>query len=59
MKYEVFQTEDNSDDYIVEAIALPGEGEIFTTIFSGPDSRERAEEYAGWKEGQGAESKAA
>ena len=49
VKHEVFAAEDGSGDYIVEAIELPGEGEIFTAVFSGPDAQNRAEEYAAWQ----------
>ncbi len=49
MKHEVFEAEDGSGDYIAEAIALPGEGEIFTAVFSGPDAKNRAQEYAAWQ----------
>ena len=59
MKYGVFPVEDDSGDYVVEAIALPGEGEIFTAIFSGPESKERAEEYAAWKSQPVSQPKAA
>ncbi len=45
MEWHIFPHEDGSGDWTVEAINLPGEGEIFTTIFSGCDTEERAKEY--------------
>jgi hypothetical protein len=59
VKYKVFPAEDGSGDCIAEAINLPGEGEIFTVTFSGPDVKERAEEYATWKGKRDSSSKAA
>lgn len=51
MKYEVLQ--DNgfpaANEWRVEAIDRES-GDCFVTIFSGPDSEERAKEYAAWKE---------
>jgi len=39
-------------DWRVEAIDYENEGKVYVTIFSGPESRERAEEYATIKNGQ-------
>ena len=39
-----------SDGWVVEAIA--SEDEIFAACFTGPDSEERAREYARWKNDQ-------
>ncbi len=36
-------------EWRVEAIDFDNEGIIYVACFSGPDARERAEEYAVWK----------
>ena len=51
MKYEVVKSKYAQDTWVVEAINLPGEGEIFAACFDGPDAQQRAEEYAAWKNG--------
>ena len=40
-------------EWVVEAINNDrhGEGEIYAAAFSGPNSKERADEYADWKNG--------
>lgn len=50
MEFNVYPHEDNSGDWVVEAIDLNGDGEIRTAIFSGRGARESAEEYANWKQ---------
>lgn len=51
MKYEVVPTLGVPDqsEWRVEAIDYESEGECYVTIFSGPQSKERAEEYARFK----------
>lgn len=49
MDYEIIQSKDNSGEYIVEAIDFESDGEIYVTIFSGPDAKQRAEEYCAFK----------
>jgi hypothetical protein len=49
MKYEVKQSEQRSADYVAVAVNDTSRGEVFSALFSGPDARERAEEYAAWK----------
>jgi hypothetical protein len=49
MEWEVFPHEDNSGDWIVEAINFSGDGEIYTTIFCGISAEARAREYLAWK----------
>ncbi len=39
-------------DWRVEAIDHEHEGAVYVTIFSGPDAKERAKEYAGIKNAQ-------
>lgn len=47
MKYEVQESEQGRGAFAVTAIER--DGEILTALFSGPKARERAEEYAAWK----------
>ena len=49
MNYEVIESRDSLDEWRVEAI--DSEGRIFVAIFSGPAAKERANEYAAWKNG--------
>jgi hypothetical protein len=49
MTYEAVQDRTNSSEWRVEAIDYESEGEIFVALFSGPKAKERAEEYAVWK----------
>ena len=51
VEYKVIQSEDNPEEWIVEAIDFESEGEIYTAIFGGWDAEKRAEEYANWKNG--------
>jgi hypothetical protein len=46
MKYQIQESEGRGD-YLVSAI--DNEGEVCSALFSGPRARERAEEYAAWK----------
>jgi hypothetical protein len=50
MQWTIFPHEDGSSDWVVEAINIEGEGEIFTAIFSGSSAEQRAREYAAWKQ---------
>jgi hypothetical protein len=47
--YEVVSDSLNAGDFRVEAIDHENDGEVYVTIFSGPDAKSRAEEYARWK----------
>lgn len=51
MNYEVVKDRTMLDTWRVEAINEQGDGEVYVTIFSGPDAEERAHEYADWKNG--------
>lgn len=46
---EVVERKDSPGDWGVEAIDFDGDGECFMAIFSGPQARERAIDYASWK----------
>ena len=45
MKWEVAARENGSGDWVVEGINFSGDGEIYVTLFSGPDSEKRAKDY--------------
>jgi len=47
MRYEVQQSEESRDAYVVTAIE--SDGEIYSALFSGPKAKDRAEEYVSWK----------
>ena len=47
-----FEDRNNPGDWRVEAIDYENEGVIYVTIFSGPEAKERAKEYAGIKNAQ-------
>jgi hypothetical protein len=49
LNFEVVQSRNEQDEWRAEAI--DSEGMVFVTIFSGPNAKERAEEYATWKNG--------
>ena len=46
MNYEISERKDFPGNWGVEAINYDGDGEIYMAIFSGPEAKERAEEYA-------------
>jgi hypothetical protein len=50
MQYQVERSHEIQDEWCVEAINHEGDGEIYVAIFSGPDAKRRAEEYAAWKD---------
>ncbi|HEX2228399.1 MAG TPA: hypothetical protein VHM64_14775 [Candidatus Binatia bacterium] len=47
MKYEVQESEETRGAFVVTAIER--DGEVYSTLFSGARAKERAEEYAKWK----------
>ncbi len=49
LEYEVTPSPKQADEWRVEAINYDREGEVYVAIFSGPEAKERAEEYATWK----------
>ena len=51
MQYEIAACNASAYDWHVEAIDYADEGKVYVACFSGPDARERAEEYAAWKGG--------
>ncbi len=50
MTYEAFQDKMSPFDWRVEATNEEGDGEVYVAIFTGPNARSRAEEYAEWKD---------
>jgi hypothetical protein len=59
LEYEVGESVDHQGHYSAEAVNYAGDGEIYTTVFLGPRSRERAEEYARWQNSSTQKSSAA
>lgn len=53
VEYEVARSRYTPDSYVVEAIDYDSDGEIYAALFSGPGAKERAEEYARFKNSQG------
>ena len=51
LTYEVARSQDAiaDDEYRVEAIDHDADGAVYVAIFSGPQAKERAEEYARFK----------
>jgi hypothetical protein len=52
MEWMEFEDKNNPGDWRVEAIDYENEGVVYVTIFSGPEARERAREYAAIKNAQ-------
>lgn len=49
MEYEIGESVTHLGYYSAEAVNYDGDGEIYTTVFLGPRSKERAEEFAAWQ----------
>ena len=49
MQVEIVPCATGVDDWRVEAIDFDNEGIVYVACFSGPEAKERAEEYAAWK----------
>jgi hypothetical protein len=47
--YETIQDKANSEAWRVEAIGYENDGEVYSALFMGPKARERAEQYAAFK----------
>jgi hypothetical protein len=52
MKYEIKESDNRSGEYLAVAVNEDSGGEVFSALFSGPDAKRRAEEYAAWKNSQ-------
>jgi hypothetical protein len=49
MEYELIQDQTVTGAWRVEAINFDGDGEVYVTIFAGPEARQRAEQFMEWK----------
>jgi hypothetical protein len=52
MKYEVKESKERSGEFLATAINEASQNEIFSALFSGPNAKQRAEEYAAWQNRQ-------
>jgi hypothetical protein len=52
MKYEVKESEECRGDFLALAVNEASHNEVFSALFCGPDAKQRAEEYAAWKNSQ-------
>jgi hypothetical protein len=52
MKYEVKESKERSGEYLAIAVNEASHNEVFSALFCGPDAKQRAEEYADWKNSQ-------
>ncbi len=50
VEYEAFVSRDavDDDEWRVEGIDYDNDGQIYLTIFSGPQAKKRAKDYARW-----------
>lgn len=48
-RYEVAQSVNAIEEWRVEGIDYDRDGQVYVAIFSGPQARERAEEYVNFK----------
>ena len=53
MKYEIQESEEKRGQYLAIAVDQENKGEVHSVLFSGPNARERAEEYTDWKNSDG------
>jgi len=49
MKYEVRESAEQRGAFLAIAVNEASRNEVFSALFSGPDAKQRAEEYAAWK----------
>jgi hypothetical protein len=49
--YETYLSETTPESWVAEAVDYANEGVIYSTLFYGQAAKERAEEYAAWKNG--------
>lgn len=47
LTYETAESAYEPGEYVVEAIGP--DGEVYVAVFAGPDAKERANDYAEWK----------
>jgi hypothetical protein len=51
MKYEI-KAGERSGEFLAVAVNEASHNEVFSALFFGPDAKQRAEEYADWKNAQ-------
>jgi hypothetical protein len=49
VKYEVKESPEQRGAFLAVAVNEASHNEMFSALFSGPDAKRRAEEYAAWK----------
>ena len=49
MEFECIEDQRNPGDWRVEAIDFEDEGKVYIAVFSGPEAKERAQEYVSFK----------
>ena len=52
MKYEVKESKERSGEFLAIAVNEASDNEIFSALFSGPNAKQRAEDYAAWQNSQ-------
>ncbi len=52
MEWEMVKDKKDQDAWRVEAVDFENAGECYVTTFAGPGAKDRAEEYAVWKNSQ-------
>ena len=52
MKYEVKESQERSGEFLAVAVNEASHDQLFSALFSGPNAKQRAEEYAAWKNSQ-------
>jgi len=52
MEWECFEDKKIVGQWRVVAIDFDDQGPVYVAVFSGPDAKERANEYAAWKNAQ-------
>lgn len=49
MKYEVHESKERSGEFLAVAVNEASHDEVYSALFCGPEAKQRAEEYAAWK----------
>ena len=49
VEYEIAKSRNVPGEYVVEGIDYENDGQIYGALFNGPQAKERAEEYARFK----------
>ena len=51
MRRTLFECAEHPNEWILEEIDMEDEGQVYQTVFSGPQSEARASEYTNWRGG--------